>query len=282
MYSPSLPPPSGAPDTNDLNVLRRGEISSIFQQSTPNGDRQINGIKLPVIAGQKLNITGDAYIYGVVKTPLNLAHGIRFPDGTPIAPSIAFINDPDTGIYRAGDGSVNFTSNGTPTVQIGPALQTFVPITTDIGQNLVLNPSGPSVDFSGKTLINIAGISTDPNRYEEIGATVTTINATPTVGLSSSTISGAAYAVTIDVALANATDGTSSGGFTVFTKAKNIGGTVSLVAPYISSEYNLDPSLVGCTVTLAASGAFINTVVTGLAATTIRWRVVGTYTRQIF
>jgi hypothetical protein len=85
---------------------------------------------------------------------LILVGGAKFPDGSAAAPSITFINDDDTGIYRDGSGAVAFTSNSTQTVVVGPNLQTNVPITTVGGQNLVLNPSGPAVDFTGHAIIN--------------------------------------------------------------------------------------------------------------------------------
>jgi hypothetical protein len=143
-------------DTSDQNTLRPIETSEVFTQSVPSGDRTINGILVTVVSGDRLNISGPSpsYIYGPINSTLTLAGGAQFGDGSATAPSITFINDPDTGIYRDGSGAVSFTSNTNPTVTIGPNLQTSVPITTPGGQNLVLNPSGPSVDFTGHSIIN--------------------------------------------------------------------------------------------------------------------------------
>lgn len=154
--------------TSDQNTLRPIEASEIFTQSVPSGDRTINGILVSVVSGERLNITGPtpSYIYGPINSNLTLAGGAQFPDGSAGAPSITFINDPDTGIYRSGDGSVAFTSNSTQTVVVGPNLQTNVPITTVGGQNLVLNPSGPSVDFTGHTLINVGGLAVTGSKYQ--------------------------------------------------------------------------------------------------------------------
>jgi hypothetical protein len=87
---------------------------------------------------------------------------ICLDEGSPLKPSIAFINDDDTGIYQPGDGQVGFTSDGTPTVVIsGSGIDTSVPITTPSG-NLILNPAGPSIDFTGHNLINVGSIIVSP------------------------------------------------------------------------------------------------------------------------
>ena len=38
--------------------------------------------------------------------------GIKFPDGTALQPSITFVNDTNTGIYRQADDTIGFTTNG--------------------------------------------------------------------------------------------------------------------------------------------------------------------------
>lgn len=275
-------PPSGIKDTNDLNVLRRAEISAIIAQTTPNGDRQINGVVAPKISGKQLYITGDAYIHGLIKTPLNLTSGIRFPDGSASAPSITFVNDPDTGIYRDSSGNVNFTSNGIPMAVIGPTLQTNVPITTPSGQNLVINPDGPSVDFSGKTLINIGGLSTDPNSYEIVGGEILTTNATPVVGLTISTVTNASYNIHVEIVRANVSDNTSAGNHSLYTRGKNIGGVASATTPYIEFENNSDAGVASALANFQVSGSNINVMFVGINATNIKWRAVAKIVRVLF
>jgi len=58
--------------------------------------------------------------------------GIKFPDGTALQPSITFANDTNTGIYRQGDDTIGFTTNGIARMVINPA--------GNIGIN-TLNPS---------------------------------------------------------------------------------------------------------------------------------------------
>lgn len=44
-----------------------------------------------------------------------------FADGTAAQPSITFINDTDTGLYRVSSGNIGFVADGTPVVEIGAA-----------------------------------------------------------------------------------------------------------------------------------------------------------------
>lgn len=270
--------------SSDLNTLRPIETSILFGQSVSAGDRTVNSVIAPIISGGNLNITGPApsYIYGPINSNLILAGGAQFPDGSAGSPSITFINDPDTGIFRAGDGAVSFTSNGSPTVVIGPNLQTNVPITTPPGQNLVLNPSGPAIDCTNHFLINVAGISQNPNYFPLVGNQVQTTDTTPTIGLTIPTDTNYAYAIETNIAIANSTDGTSSGGIFMQSKGKNIGGVVTVITPYIKYSSNLDPILVGASALFSVSGTDILVTVIGLSGTNIKWRVSSTITRQSF
>lgn len=59
---------------------------------------------------ERPGISPELYIYDAtlgqwVSTQL-------FLNGTPTAPSITFTSDPDTGLYRAGEGTLGFTSQG--------------------------------------------------------------------------------------------------------------------------------------------------------------------------
>ena len=149
-------PVNNLDQSNDLNTLRPIETSVFFGQSVTAGDRIVNSIIAPIISGGNLNITGPSasYIYGPINSQLTLVGGAKFPDGSAANPSITFINDDDTGIYRGGDGIVSFTSNGTNVVNVGTSLQLSVPITTPGVQDLVLNPGGTNVNFSGHTIFN--------------------------------------------------------------------------------------------------------------------------------
>lgn len=266
---------------NDPNVLQRMELSETLGQSVPSGDRQINSLIAPILSGHKLNITGDSYLYGPVQTMIIASGGVLFPDGSPSSPSIGFISDPDTGLYHS-NGTTSFTSNGNTVLQVGSELNVGVNITTPVGQNLVINPSGPSVDFTGHSLINVASVSIDPNNYDLVGAEIITTDATPVVGLTIFTDPNASYVITANIACANFTDNVSSGGFIANTMGKNIAGVASVRSPYKNIIIDTDLSLIGCTISFNASGANILVDVQGVASTNIKWRVVARITRQMF
>ncbi len=155
VYNPAY----NIPTTSDLNTLQPIETSIVYGQSIPGGNRQINSIIVPKLVGDSLMVhgPGPTYIYGPIDNQLQLPQGALFGDGSPSKPSIAFASDPDTGLYHPAPGSTGFTSDGSPVVAIGPSLDVSVPITTPGGQNLVLRPSGPSVDFQGRSIINVGG-----------------------------------------------------------------------------------------------------------------------------
>lgn len=156
-------------------------------------------------------------------------------------------------------------------------------ITTENGANLVINPSGPSVDFTGHTLINVGGISVNPNRYEVVSpAFVTTIDATPTVLLTITTSTGFAYTIRTDVAISNVTVGSDSCSVIITTNGKNPAGTAGVIAPYITLQRGGDASLNGISVYYTISGSNILVMGVGLAATTIRWLAAASITRTSF
>lgn len=145
--------------SNDSLMVNEDQQISILGKSAPGGRSQINSVYSQRLATATLYCSGDAYILGTVKTPLKLDKGILFGDGTPTAPSITFLNDADTGMYRVGAGDIGVTTNGVTRLTIADtAVSVDVPITTPTG-NLVLNPDGPSIDCTGHTLINVGGVS---------------------------------------------------------------------------------------------------------------------------
>lgn len=53
--------------------------------------------------------------------PISFAQGLRVSDGTVAAPGIAFINDPDTGVYRIGANNIAFASGGAKIIDFATA-----------------------------------------------------------------------------------------------------------------------------------------------------------------
>jgi hypothetical protein len=148
-----------ATTTNDPMTILPDELLRSFGTSAPSGNTQINSTKTSRTVTDTLYCRGDAYIYGRIRTPLRLEKAITFADGSVGAPSIAFDSDPDTGLYRAADGSIGFTSNGVEKLIVSPsAVQVDAPLTTGSG-NLVFDPAGTSIDFTNHTLINVGGVT---------------------------------------------------------------------------------------------------------------------------
>jgi hypothetical protein len=266
---------------NDPRMINRQDVLGILGVTVPNGNAQINSVHVPLVNCNKLIVNGDVFISGFIRTVLKLSYGISFPDGSASAPSISFTSDPTSGIYYTGSG-VGFTSGGVNKMTVGPDVTMNAPITTDGGANLILNPSGSAIDFSGKALINFSGISTNANRYEVVApATVTTLNATPTLLYNVPTVIGSAYLMTTDVVAANVTDGSSIATFTLSSMVKNIGGVITISTP-LSISSSINPTLAGADITHSSSGINVTVIVTGKAATTIKWFGATNVTRQLF
>ena len=251
--------------------------SSIFGTSAPADRAQINGVRMDKLSGQTLHIAGDAWIQGIIQTSLRLAKGISFGFGSATQPSITFEGDEDTGLYRAADGTIGIASNGVSVATIGStALSTAVPITTPAGLDLVLNPSGGNIDMSGKSLVNVGGISVNANRYEVIGTTVTTTGTTPAVILNIPTVVDSVYNVVLDVTIAQ---NPNAAIIRKIFMVKNAGGVITCTDAVSDSVF--DAALLGCTVTLGSSGINATVIGTPVGGTT-KWYAAARITRQLF
>lgn len=73
-------------------------------------------------------------------------NSIKFADGTAAAPSITFVEDLDTDIFRKGDNSVSISAQGTERLNIdetGANVFGFLDVTDDItNSGFILNPGG--------------------------------------------------------------------------------------------------------------------------------------------
>lgn len=247
----------------------------VFGTSIAGNKQQINGIRLPIISGDVLSISGDAYIYGKIRTPLQLDGGLQFGFGSTAQPSITFDGDNNTGLFRAADGVIGFATNGVQTLSVGPtAVEIGQPLTTQSGQNLVLNPSGGSIDMSGKTLINVGGISVNANRYEVVGIETAGINGTTTI-LDIPTVSNAVYNILFDVVGAA---NPNSAIFKVLIMAKNIAGTITITA--VQQDWSREGTLATSTVAATVSG--INVRISVTAGVVAKWLAAARVTRQLF
>ena len=66
-------------------------------------------------------IVTNAIKWADLYTKINsFPQGIKFPDGTALQPSITFVNDTNTGLYRQGDDTLGITTNGIARMVVGP------------------------------------------------------------------------------------------------------------------------------------------------------------------
>ncbi len=269
--------------SNDLRQLTRSEVLNVFGTSTPNGNAQINSVRADIVTCHSLYVLDNAYFKGTIQSPLRLAYGIQFPNGSAAQPSITFVNDNTTGIYYDGVG-MGFSSGGAEVMNVGPLGTSMSgPITTPNGLDLVLNPSGSNIDCTGHNLTNVAGLFANANRYEVIApSTITTTDATPTVLFPIPTVPNSAYTLVADVTCADDTNAASTGGFTLIGKVKNIGGVLTVSAPFASGTTIIDNPLLGITAYYSTSGINATIIVTGLPGVIIKWFGAVTITRQLF
>jgi hypothetical protein len=248
------------------------EVVQTYGTSAPAGSSQINSSSVPLVSTERVHCSGDAYVYGSFRTLVQATKGITAPDGTVIAPSIAFAADPSTGMWRSGTGQIGFSSVGVQSLIVSTsALETSAPITTPGGQNLVLEPSGPNIDCTGHNLINVGSIPTNPNYYQVIAPSVlTTTTATPAAIYNVSTMSNYGYTLRTDIVAVDDTDSTSTASIFITGAAKNIGGTVT-VSANVTYGTSIDADLAGVSVSHVVSGTTIAVTATGLASTTIKW-----------
>lgn len=143
--------------TNDPLVIDEDKQISILGTSVVSGQAQINSVKAPLMSTGRIYCSGDAYIYGKIKTPLQLESGIAFEDGTAASPSIKFSSDFSTGIYKNND-AVSTTVGGVESLRVGTAGVSILSKLTTVSGNLILDPVG-DIDLMGHTLLNAGGIT---------------------------------------------------------------------------------------------------------------------------
>ncbi len=247
-------------------------VVDTYQTTFPNqATRTANAIKVNRLVGDQLYITGDVSILGIMRTPITFSRGILLPDGTLAVPALRFINDTDTGLYRAGSGSITLVSNGQPLLTTSPtSIIVSQQIATNAG-NLILNPAGGAVDFSGAALINFSGISTNPNYYPVTSpANVDTFGASTAILLSITTNTDSVYTLEVSSSCLSITDNVSAGSFIKTFRAQNIGGVVT-ISGFMESSRSRDPVILAADILTSVSGTTINVLASGVAGHNIRW-----------
>lgn len=147
---------SVADETSDKSIVLYDELIEIFGTSSPGGNKQINSTKTKQISTGSIYCAGDMTVLGRFRAPIKAFRGIILPAGSASAPIIT-IGSVGTGLFSPASGAVTIVSGGAPVVAVSAgAISVSAPITSSSG-NLVLSSAGPSIDFSGKSIINAAG-----------------------------------------------------------------------------------------------------------------------------
>lgn len=264
-------------------MLNPADVIRIFGLVTlPNGMTVINSVMVNRLWARSLFIEGETHLDDTYVRRLFLEEALVLPNGSESAPSLSFASDTTTGFYRDGSGGIGFSVAGSNSLSLDSVAAFAVPISSPPGQDLVIDSSSGIVDFSNNTLINVAGISANPNYYIVYApGTVTTTNAALTLLFNVPVTMNSAFLVSTDISVANSSDNLSTAAFTIVTKAKNIGGIVTFGAT-TTLVSSIDAGLIGITVAYGVAAMNLTVNVTGLAATTIKWFGAATVTRQLF
>lgn len=133
--------------------------------------------------------------------------------------------------------------------------------------DLTFNPAG-NINFSGRPIIGAGSITTNPNRYEVTAASpVYTVDATPTLLYSLSTMAGGGYLMRTEVIAMDTAGNTAA--FMLDAKAKNVSGT-AIIGNNIEFTHDVDAPLTGLTVSYIPMGVDVGIWATGIADN-IKW-----------
>ena len=256
---------------------------SVFATSCPGGEPRLNGLTAPRLSGNVLYIDGRIINVSPFEKPVIASAGVLLPNGTQAEPSLAFIDEFATGMYKSSPGEITFTVGNTPSLRVTQATTYTAPeITTFGGADLSLNPGGPNINFNGKNLIGVGGISTDPNKIIfSSGTPVVTADDTPTTIATIATTTDNTYSVNAVISCISTVDNESSASLKLFAKGKNISGVVSVNAGAthlvtIADDLLQDPSNVPLvSATLGVSGSDITVQAVGISGIGLRWYATG-------
>jgi hypothetical protein len=261
--------------------IDRADVMGILGVSVPNGVAQINSIRTGIVSCKTLYVTENIWLIGALQTPLNITN-LYLSDGSMSSPSLAYSSDASTGMYYTG-GGLGFTVGGIPRLTVDSTITINAPITTSGGQDLVLNPSGSNIDFTGHNIVNVGSIVTNPNRYEVVApVTIITTTTADTIIYNIPTVINSSYIIITEIIATDVTSGTQSAGFSLMTKVNNISGVVTVLQPSTNITKIIDVPLAGMLVRYATSGSNVTLVANGLAGITIKWFGASSVTRQLF
>jgi len=253
------------------------------------GVTSINDL-LPVpSAGQILGSENSAYVpknlvagsnITITETPTTITitgdeGQIELQDGTAAAPSLFFVNDTDTGLFRVGANTLGIAVGGTQAAAISSAVFAITPNTTIAG---TLTANGTSIPAS-KTLVvttdkisvlaatssaELAGVISDETGTGSLVFASSPTLVTPALGTPSAlvgtNISGTAAGLTAGNVTTNANltgDVTSVGNATSIAAGAILNADVNASAAIAYSKLNLATSIVNADI--SASAAIVDT-----------------------
>ena len=135
-------------------------VNGVIQEPDPTGASGFNLVGTNIVFSSAPT-NGHAFFGIIYATADYLNSGGNFPTGSLGAPSITFVGDEDTGIYRKGSGSIGFVSNST---EIANTDSNGITISSG---NLIIPES---IIHSGDTDTKIRFNSTDQIKLETAGS----------------------------------------------------------------------------------------------------------------
>ena len=142
--------------SNNSLFLNTENLALSFGTSAPENKIRINSSYTKLVSTNQIYCTGDAYIFGKIKTPLNLEVPITFSDGSLAAPSVTFTSNGSVGLYKPAQNSLGLVAQDSIILN-SAEIQCAGAITSP--GNITLRPTGPYIDCSGATLINVSGVA---------------------------------------------------------------------------------------------------------------------------
>jgi len=135
-------------------------VNGVIQEPDPTGTSGFNLVGTNIVFSSAPT-NGHAFFGIIYATADYLNSGGNFPSGSTGAPSLTFVGDEDTGIYRKGSGSVGFVSNST---EIANTDSNGITISSG---NLILGDSGSA--SSGRLVL---GASSDLSIFHSGSASI--------------------------------------------------------------------------------------------------------------
>jgi hypothetical protein len=172
---------------NENNSLQLGTNGISRLHILGNGDIGM-GTDSPT---ERLHVIGNAIVTGTISaTAVNapVSGPISLPNGSAAAPALSFSNDPDTGLFRAGNKTIGFATNGTQKMlldgngilALGTASPNLGSVLHVAGTSSIIVPAGTTAERPTATqVVGMIRMNTETHLLESFnGTSWTTAGAT--------------------------------------------------------------------------------------------------------